>query len=159
MNSEVRAPLDESIFKQLVPLVEEADAVLMYVSTEIEVDTRRLIRYCFDKAIRVGVPVSGDSELEFYEIRSFSELEDGRYGILEPVYRAEPIVVSDKTLCIVPALCADGNGLRLGYGKGYYDRFLSSFPGRSVVVCYSMHKMAVPAEPHDRKADLTIFDR
>lgn len=159
MDKALRMSADESIFQQLVPLVKDADIVLTYVSTEIEVDTRRLLQFCFDNDIRVGVPVSGDTELEFYEIRSFAELEDGRYGILEPVNRIKQIEVSEASLCIVPALCADGSGLRLGYGKGYYDRFLSRFRGKSVIICYRRHKMTVPTEPHDEKADLTIFDK
>ncbi len=155
----VKASADESIFQQLIPLLNKADTVLTYVSTDIEVDTRRVLQYCFNNDIRVGVPVSGDTELTFYEIRAFSELKDGRYGILEPVDRTEEIAVSGNSLCIVPALCADGNGSRLGYGKGYYDRFLTKFSGKSVIVCYRDFKMEVPAEPHDKKADLTIFDK
>lgn len=159
MRSDVRKTADESIFQQLIPLVCSADVVLTYVSTEIEVDTRKLLEYCFDNHIRVGVPVSGDTELAFYEIRSFDELSNGRYDILEPVVRDSEIAVSEASLCVVPALCADGNGLRLGYGKGYYDRFLSRFPGRSVIICYRDFKMEVPTEPHDKKANLTIFDK
>lgn len=159
MDAAAKATADESIFQQLTELLSGVDVVLTYVSTEIEVDTRRLLQYCFDNGIKVGVPVSGDSELDFYEICSFSELSDGRYGILEPVNRDKHIAVSQRSLCIVPALCADGNGYRLGYGKGYYDRFLGCFCGRSVIICYRDFKMAVPTEPHDKKADLTIFDK
>lgn len=159
MPADVKKAADEAIFQKLLPLLNAADVVLVYVSTEIEVDTRRVLSYCFDNNIRVAVPVSGDAELDFYEIRSFSELQSGRYGILEPVNRETAVVGTKDSLCIVPALCADGSGLRLGYGKGYYDRFLSGFSGRSVIICYSVFKMNVPTESHDKKADMTIFDR
>ena len=159
MRFDVRKTADESIFRQLIALVHDADIVLTYVSTDIEVDTRQLLQYCFDNKIHVGVPVSGDTELAFYEIHSFSELKDGRYGIPEPVDRTAEIVTTPRSLCIVPALCADESGLRLGYGKGYYDRFLNRFPGKSAIICYSDFKMEVPAEPHDKKADMTIFDK
>ncbi len=159
MHPETREIADENIFLQLIPSLKASDIVLTYVSTEIEVDTRRVMKYCIDNGIRVAVPVSGDTELMFYEIHSFSDLRIGRYNILEPVDRAAEIEVSENSLCIVPALCADGSGLRLGYGKGYYDRFLSGFGGTSVIICYSDFKMAVPTEPHDKKADLTIFDK
>ncbi len=159
MQRDARDKADQSILQQLIPLLKEADLVLTYVSTEIEVDTRRVLQYCFDNGIRVAAPVSGDTELEFFEISSFSDLEEGRYNILEPIDRTQRITATDDTLCIVPALCADGNGTRLGYGKGYYDRFLSSFSGISVIICYRDFRMAVPAEPHDRKTDLTIFDK
>ena len=150
---------DESIFEQLKPMALQADAVLTYVSTEIEVDTRRLLQFCFENDIPVAVPVSGDSELDFYRVRSMDELAEGRFGILEPVRRDAPYEGSERSLCVVPALCADGEGLRLGYGRGYYDRFLSRFRGRSVVVCYSDFKTEVPSEPHDKRADMTLFDK
>ena len=149
---------DESIFAQLKPLIDAADSVLTYVSTDIEVDTRRVLEYCFSTNKAVAVPVSGDTELSFYEIRSFDDLEIGRFGIYEPRERSSEHIGSAASLCIVPALCADGSGLRLGYGRGYYDRYLSSFSGKSVIICYSDFRMEVPAEPHDKRADITIFD-
>lgn len=153
----LKAAADERIFEQLVPLIDAADIVLTYVSTEIEVDTRRVLQYCFDRGIPAAVPVSGDTELTFYTINSFSQLKAGRFGILEPA-GGDAAVCTRRSLCIVPALCADGDGLRLGYGRGYYDRFLSRFEGKSVIVCYADFRMPVPSEPHDKRAELTIFD-
>ena len=158
MSISYRQQADESIFAQLKPLIDNADSVLTYVSTEIEVDTQRVLEYCFETGKRVAVPVSGDHELFFYEIKSFSDLALGRFSIMEPVCRDVAFTGDEKSLCIVPALCADGDGLRLGYGRGYYDRFLSSFNGMSVIVCYSDFRRQVPAEPHDVRADMTIFD-
>ena len=158
MNAVERSAADEDIFEQLKPFVDKAEAVFTYASTEIEADTRRLIAYCLERKIPVALPVSGDTELSFYYITDVSELKKGRFGIDEPP-RDRPAIADGKTLCVVPALCADGEGLRLGYGRGYYDRFLSGFPGRSVILCYGTFKRDVPAEPHDMRADLTIFDR
>ncbi len=158
MNAGEKALADNDIFEQLKPLVDEASEVFTYASTEIEVDTRRLIDYCLENDIPVALPISGDTELSFYYISDTRELARGRFGIDEPP-AVHPAFYGKETLCIVPALCADGTGLRLGYGRGYYDRFLSSFGGRSVILCYSSFRREVPCEPHDKKADLTIFDR
>ncbi len=158
MDADAKRAADESIFLQLRPLIDAADSVLTYVSTDIEVDTYRLLEYCFSTGKRVAVPVSGDTELSFYEIRSFSDLAEGRFSIQEPIHRDTEFIGGTECLCIVPALCADGSGLRLGYGRGYYDRYLSSFAGKSVILCYSGFRMDVPSEPHDVKADMTIFD-
>ena len=158
MSEAEKIQADESIFAQIKPFLEKASAVLTYVSTEIEVDTRRIMEFCFERGIPVAVPVSGDTELSFYEIRSFSELSEGRFGILEPANRSETFSADSDALCIVPALCADGNGARLGYGRGYYDRFLSRFNGKSIILCYSDFKMSVPTEPHDKRCAMTIFD-
>ena len=158
MDAEHKRLADESIFEQLKKLIDESGSVLTYVSTDIEVDTRRVLEYCFDTGKTVAVPVSGDTELSFHQIRSLDDLADGRFGILEPKCRDTVFYGNADSLCIVPALCADGDGLRLGYGRGYYDRFLSSFGGRSVIICYSDFRMDVPSEAHDRPADMTIFD-
>lgn len=156
MDLQEKSAADERIFEQLKPYAEKASGVFCYVSTEIEVDTRRFLRFCFERGIPVAVPVSGDTELTFCKISSFSDLAEGRFGILEPAIKV-PAEHDENTLCVVPALCADGEGLRLGYGKGYYDRFLSGFRGTSVIICYEDFRMEVPTEPHDKRADITLF--
>ncbi len=158
MPDDVRAAADARVFERLVPLLEQCSSVFTYVSTEIEVDTRQLMRWCFERGKLVAVPVSGESELTFYPIRAFDDLSVGRFNILEPLNRTAPAVPDEDSLCVVPALCCDRSGLRLGYGRGYYDRFLAGFPGKSVIVCYSDFVMEVPAEPHDRRADIVVTD-
>lgn len=158
MNAEDKKAADEDIFGQVRPLLDKASAVFTYASTNIEVDTRRIIEYCLTRGIPTALPVSGESELSFYYIKSADELKPGRFNIDEPPFDF-PAIPDEKTLCIVPALCADGNGARLGYGRGYYDRFLSGFPGTSVILCYKSFKREVPVEPHDIRADFTIFNR
>lgn len=158
MSAEERSRADSDIFEQVKPLIDKSGSVFTYASTAIEVDTRRIIAYCLETGKPVALPVSGDNELAFYYINSVNELSKGKFGIDEPPL-TYPAVPNADTLCFVPALCADGDGLRLGYGRGYYDRFLSGFEGTSVILCYKSFKRDVPAEPHDIKADLTVFDR
>lgn len=158
MDPALKAAADIDIFEQLKPLTDKASAVFTYASTEIEVDTRRLIAYCLERDIPVALPVSGDEELVFYYIEKPGDLSRGRFNIDEPT-QDMPAVPDNDTLCVIPALCADGDGYRLGYGRGYYDRFLSWFDGTGVIICYSSFKMTVPTEPHDIKANITIFNR
>ncbi len=158
MDKGEKALSDRDIFEQLKPLLNGVSAVFTYASTEIEVDTRCLIDYCLEDNIPVALPISGDTDLSFFYIKSKNELLRGRFNIDEPPIKY-PASFDERTLCIVPALCADGYGYRLGYGRGYYDRFLSNFTGKSVILCYSSFKREVPCEIHDKKADLTIFDR
>lgn len=158
MDVNAKSAWDLDIFKQLKPHLDSARAVFTYVSTEIEVDTQKIIAYCLERGIPVATPVSGDIELTFYYISRFEDLIPGRFGILEP--KRDLIAAADeRTLCVVPALCADGKGFRLGYGRGYYDRFLSDFRGTSVILCYESFRRDVPREAHDIKADLTLFNR
>lgn len=156
--AEEKCARDERVFANLLPFLEQCSEVFTYVSTAIEVDTRQLIDWCFQHGKPVFTPVSGDSELTFYQIRGWDGLKSGRFGIDEPVDRAIPATGDDNSLCIVPALCCDRNGFRLGYGRGYYDGFLAGFPGKAAVICYSDFVTAIPREPHDRRADLVITD-
>lgn len=149
---------DTDIFEQVKPFLDRASSVFTYASTSIEVDTRSIIDYCLQCSIPVALPVSGDEDIMFYYIKSTEELSKGRFNIDEPPEKF-PAVADSDTLCIVPALCADGNGLRLGYGRGYYDRFLAHFIGKSVIICYKTFKREVPSEKHDIKAEFTIFNR
>lgn len=155
---QIRQTRDESIFTQLIPLLEQCSGVFTYVSTDIEVDTRRIIDWCFLHGKPVFTPLSGDTELIFCEVRSWEELKPGRFGIDEPTDRSRAYFGNEESLCIVPALCCDREGYRLGYGRGYYDRFLAVFPGKTAVICYSDFVMEVPREAHDRRADLVITD-
>ena len=74
--------------------------------------------------------------MEFYSISSFDDLESGAYGIYEPKKECLKITADENTVCIVPGLAFDKSGFRIGFGKGYYDRFLSEFKGESVGLCY-----------------------
>ncbi len=158
MNAAEKNAADLDIFEQLKPYVERADAVFTYASTPIEVDTRRLIAYCLEKRIPVALPRSGDTELSFFYINKLDNLTPGRFNIDEPPID-NPASFNENTLCVIPALCADGEGYRLGYGRGYYDRFLSGFNGTGIIICYSAFKRQVPIETHDIKVNITIFDR
>jgi len=159
LSPDAKAEADERIFHRLLPLLGQSSGVFTYVSTDIEVDTRRIIQWCFENRKPVATPVSGDTELTFYPISSFEGLSVGRFGILEPALRESPAASDSRSLCIVPALMCDETGLRLGYGRGYYDRFLSGFAGKSAIICYADFVGQLPAEPHDRRADYVIIDR
>ena len=75
--------------------------------------------------------------MEFYLIESCDDLEPGAFGILEPRPSPERLLSEWKgCLCVVPALACDRKGYRLGYGGGYYDRFLRNFPGVKALILY-----------------------
>lgn len=137
--------------------------LLTYVSTPIEVDTRELIRMAIRDGKRVAVPrcVPGTRDMEFYYIRGMEDLEPGAFGVLEPVAeRCEKMTDFSAGLCLVPAFSYDWQGFRLGYGKGYYDRFLARFDGNRVGLCYSACvQKTLPHGRFDRPVELLITDR
>ena len=84
----------------------------------------------------------------------------GAYGIPEPSDKMEVVTDFSECICIVPGLVFDLSGHRLGYGKGYYDRFLKDFTGYSVGLVYSEFILdKLPCEPTDRAVDLMITER
>ena len=143
MPPEIKQKRDERIFEQLIALREyrEAKMIVTYVSTDIEVDTMRLIRHSLEAGKQVAVPRCDETikgKMTFYIIDSFDKLEVGKYGLLEPSPERCPEVADwSDSICIVPALCYDSMGYRLGYGGGYYDRFLSCYKGRKIGIVYS----------------------
>lgn len=131
MPTELKRQRDEKIMHKLtaLPVYKSCDTVLTYVSTEIEVGTQGIIERAFADGKRVAAPrcVKGTRDMVFYEIRSFADLEAGSFSVYEPVpERCRPVRSLRRAICIVPALAYDRYGYRLGYGKGYYDRFLSA---------------------------------
>ncbi len=142
MLPETKETLDREILRRVLTLSQyrHCKILLTYVSTAIEVDTRRLIERALKDGKQVAVPrcVPGTREMEFFFIHGMSDLEPGTFGVLEPIVgRCEKMTDFSEGLCIVPGLGFDCHGYRLGYGKGYYDRFLSRFGGVTAGICYS----------------------
>ncbi len=141
MNRPLKAEKDRLIFQRLIrlPQYRSAACIITYVSTEGEVDTRALMERAWQDGKKVAVPrcVPGTRFMDMYYIRSMGDLEPGMYGLLEPKESCPRCRQWKDALCIVPAFCNDRKGYRLGYGGGYYDRFLSQFTGKTVGINYS----------------------
>lgn len=153
---------DETIFKKIIALKEykEAKTLLCYVSVRNEIDTKKLIEYSLKIGKKVAVPKCFENrQMKFFYISSFDELETGSFGILEPKFTADLCKEFDNSLCIIPALMVDKSFNRLGYGGGYYDRFLKGFNSVKCVVCYKDNLIdELPSDEFDVKADLLITD-
>lgn len=112
----------------------EADILLTYISYRSEVDTESLIQNAFAEGKKVYCPRVEGEGMNFYEILSSEELEEGYRGIKEPQGRDERRFQLDKSqgkkcLMILPGSAFDEEGNRIGYGKGYYDRYLEKSSG------------------------------
>lgn len=143
---------DEQIFYQMIDsrYFQQAETVLCFVSTAIEIDTHRLIRYSLRHGKQVAVPrcLNDKGMMKFFRIRSMEDLETGKFSLLEPNSECPPVCSFQDSICIVPGFSFDPEGFRLGYGKGYYDRFLSRYTGIKIGICYN--KCVAPKLPHGR---------
>lgn len=134
MSEQTKSELDGKICRKLVSTdaYRRCKRLLTYVSTDIEVDTIQIIHTALADGKTVAVPrcIDGTRNMDFYIITSDEQLEVRTFGVLEPdPEKCELLTCFDDAVCIVPALAYDMEGYRLGYGGGYYDRFLSAHSG------------------------------
>lgn len=141
---------------------QRARTLILYMSTAIEVDTSGILRHALAHGKRVALPRCrpGTRLMDFYYIRSMQDLETGSYGLLEPKTSCEPLTHYEDSICLVPALAYDRSGYRLGYGGGYYDRFLSGYPGPRIGLIYADDlRRQLPHGRFDRPVQLIVSER
>lgn len=169
MPLEDRDAADGGIEGLLVALPEyrEASVILTYLSFGAEVETRGLIGRAWADGKVVTLPrcVPGTREMRWFEVDDLDHLMRSPFGVEEPVpdpARELDLGTGARVLAIVPGLSFDATGHRLGYGGGYYDRFLAGFAGASVGLCRE-HLLAAPGElpldEHDLPVDMVVTER
>lgn len=124
------------IYKRLIALEldRDYDNILLYSAIRNEVNTDEYFACLINKAKKIYYPrVSGD-EMSFYRVRGLDELNCGSFNINEPDMTDEYTEADGRALMIVPGLGFSDTGYRIGYGKGFYDRYLSSFTKRDTVM-------------------------
>lgn len=120
----------------------------IYVSFKNEVDTIVLIQEII-KTKKVSVPKTNHHEMDFYLIDSLEELKLGTYGILEP-HNNRLIDKNKIDLLIVPIVAYDRNNNRLGYGGGFYDRYLKDYHGSIIGLAFAFQQVKnLPVESYD----------
>ncbi|NEU30736.1 5-formyltetrahydrofolate cyclo-ligase [bacterium LRH843] len=138
----------------------QATVIALTISREREVDTYQIIQRAWDEGKRVAVPRTDftNKSMTFHEIQQFQDLERKAFHLKEPIAEKCPVVRgSEFDLVIVPGLAFSKSGARLGFGGGFYDRFLPSIDTKTVALafpCQMIHH--VPVEEHDRKIDHII---
>lgn len=139
-----------------------AKNILIYASTGSEVITKGIMEYAFMLKKKVFCPtVTSENEMDFYEIHAWDDLKEGYKGILEPAIHKEnmfSVYTEEKTLVLLPGVCFDEKGHRIGYGKGFYDRYLIRFPsGIKMALCYECQiEDEIPFEENDILYDLLV---
>lgn len=153
---------DKEIISIVCSLLEyqNASTVFCFAGTKREIDTRPILLDILKQGKRLGVPrCLSEGIMEVYEIKSLNELKEGSYGILEPVESCPLIRPQDIDLSLLPCLAAGKDGSRLGWGGGYYDRYLEKASGVKAVLCRGrMLEEGIPKEAHDRDADLVVSE-
>lgn len=127
-----------------------AEVVLLYAPIKSEIDVFPLAFSALEKGKRVAFPRCNKENrtMKFHFITSIDDFEIGAYGIREPkpelpIY--EPENEAGVAICFLPGLAFDVFGYRLGYGKGYYDKFLHTYRGSTIGVTYT--ELIAPSLP------------
>lgn len=184
ISAEERARCNAKIRKCVLtqPVYEKAEVILAYASYRSEVDTVTLIGQALADGKHVFAPkVSGD-EMEFWRITATEDLREGYRGIPEPVERVSfPEWLAEQSnageihvMMWMPGAVFDKERHRIGYGKGFYDRYLTRLTGLEKENCCNRHAelhlttaalayscqvlTQIPYEPHDIKPDLLITE-
>lgn len=139
-----------------------ADCIFMYASQDGEISTEEIAVVAEKLKKKTAFPFCKDKNgsMDFY-FTTYTSLKSGMYSIPEPDIRTdEKAEFSENSLCIVPGIAFGRKGERLGYGKGYYDRFLQNFSGKTVALSFEECLCEnIPMETHDIKINYLFTDK
>ncbi len=157
---------DRKICRVVIDIIksENIDVLFVYYPVGSEISTAEIIDYALRKGIIVAFPkcLDGNGTMDFFAADDLkNQLSEGMYSIMEPdISKCSKAVFSKNSVCIVPGLAFDRLGYRLGYGKGYYDRFLCEFKGKSIGLCYNECLCDnLPYDKYDCKVDMIITEK
>lgn len=147
---------------------QQADSILVYVNYKSEVETTGLIETALKDGKAVYCPRVQGKEMEFYRIHAIQELVDGYKGIREPVENKDKIFVMEETagkkksdsLMIMPGSAFDEQRNRIGYGGGYYDKYLEKHPLLYTIALgfQCQIQKSIPADTFDWKPDVIVTE-
>lgn len=146
----------ETLFAYI--LSEEQEVIYCYYPLGNEVDLLWLAESLLRIGKQVAFPRTNGTDMEFYPVKSLDGFQKGAFGIMEPV--GECPLKEEKPLVLVPGLGFDIEGNRMGYGKGFYDRYFARFPAsRKVGVAYNIQMTEeIPKDEYDIPMDFVITE-
>ena len=153
---------EDIIYSKIInhKIINKYNTLLIYVSTKDEVDTLKIIKYYLNSNKKVAVPKIENNKMNFYYIDSLNDLELGYFNILEP---KTTNLVTDftNTVSITPGICFSKNLHRLGYGRGFYDKFYSEHNEiYKIGICYKeCYLEKIPYDKYDIKLDEIIISK
>ncbi|MDD2581375.1 MAG: 5-formyltetrahydrofolate cyclo-ligase [Desulfuromonadaceae bacterium] len=141
----------------------KAECVALYAPVHNETDTGLILTAAFQAGKRVLYPAVCDHQMVFRRVDRVETLQEGAFGILEPCPTGADHQADEADLIVVPGVAFDLSGHRIGYGKGFYDRFLQH-PGRRahlVGLCHDFQLTdgAISADVHDIPMEIIVSDK
>lgn len=140
------------------PLYKQAKTLYGYLPYNQEVRTVPILEQALADGKQVAVPKIYGDTMRFILLPDLSKVEKGYSGIPEPI-ADEPIANDETALVLMPGLAFDPKGNRMGYGGGFYDKYLEAEPGHpTVALCYDFQMLPhLDTEAHDIPVDLVLW--
>ena len=160
LEPEIKRVADQSLIQRLrsLPAYQEASVIATYLPFPHEVDTSFLIDAAQEDGKQVVIPKTypkGRMEFVAYDPQ---KLKQTSFGLLEPEEGSQAIDQSEIDLIHVPGVAFQKDGYRLGYGGGYYDRYLADFDGATVSTIYACQEVDFSPAPHDIPVQEVLMD-
>ena len=143
------------------PLYREASTIFAYAGTQREIQTMPLLEQILTDGKVLALPLCTPAPgiMEARQIRRLEDLAAGKYGILAPKEDCPLIPPAALTLALVPCCSGNRRGQRLGYGGGYYDRFLPQTCCPKLLLCREqLTRDPIPTDPHDLTMDYLVTE-
>ena len=163
LSPQERQESDRALFARFLalPQVERAHALFLFWGVPgREPETEILVRELVRRGKRVGLPrMLPGRRMEVRQFDPRLPMKEAAFGIWEPTEQAPLLAREEIDLALVPALCYDRLGFRLGFGGGYYDRWLAEFSGFTAGLCReALLQERVPTEAHDARVDVVLTE-
>ncbi len=157
------AEYSNSIQKRLLDLLDGFETVMVYVAKTPEVETGGLIAALNRRGVRVVVPIIERETcgLRLSYLPDPSVLVPSTFNVPEPIGHELPARPEDIEVVVLPMLAFDAEGNRIGYGAGYYDRFLCRYPHpQKIGIAFSCQRVeSIPADKNDIRMDYVVTER
>lgn len=161
LSEQAREESDAMLFARLAQQesVRNAGCILAFYGVETEPRTHAFLLQCLHEGKRVCLPrVESKTQMQAYEVTNLETLSKSAYGIPEPT-SGKPVSKLELDVILVPNLCCDRRGYRLGQGGGYYDRYLADYEGKTLALCRALvleERLAV--QPWDIAVETVITE-
>ena len=160
LSQERRFSAEKNLIKELTPYITQHEMILSYSSKSEELATESLNSYILGKSTLILPRVEGDT-LEIYKVDKLNSLVKSDWGIKEPSKESEKVNAKTPSLLIIPGIVFDKEGQRIGYGKGFYDKFLTKIHSCATVLFVGfkeqLHPIPLPCEEFDIKPTQLIL--
>lgn len=147
--------------------IQTAEYILCYASYKSEVKTGKLMEEFIKRGKQIYLPRVSGEEMDFYHISSPMDLTEGYKGIPEPSIRCTDVFTKEiwnenkeHVVMLIPGAAFSETGARIGYGKGYYDRYLERIPCKErIALCYEMQIVKdIPVDEHDIPVSVIVTE-